>query len=377
MRILHVSDNSYPNIGGVERVVHEISKRQVELGHEVVVISQLETFSKSVLKIEKDGVRYLKVPKAIFPIYSRTFALSFSPDLIHLNSYLSSPLFTKSNAPVLRHIHDVYGELSKNYFSFINTNLMSTLERFLVKGFGYYILPSYSTFKKLRKIVGTKAQIWIVPNGVDLKIFHPRERGWLRKRIGVDRKDFVIGFVGRIAIGKGALDAFKASVPLLKEGNAQLVYIGPKDTVSTSGQRSAFSAIKYLSEKLGLKNKVFYLPPLRDEELACAYCDLDVLVLPSVSEGFGLTVLEAAACGTPSIVYDSGSLCELVENEKTGYIVPRGDVNSLTHALRKMKECENSEKQMMRNCCLKKAFLYDWKNVIERLFNVYASVLKR
>jgi glycosyltransferase involved in cell wall biosynthesis len=376
LKIVHITDNSYPNVGGVERVVHELAKRQMALGHRVLVISQCEKLSNVKTQVLRtDGVTYLKIPKPIFPYLSKKYVEKLSPDIVHLNSYLAADSFSSSTAiPVLRHVHDVYDALSEKYFGLKIGLFAPALERKWVAGFHNYLVPSSSTLRKLSRIIQPFSKVWVVPNGVDTRVFRFRDDKLLRKKLGLRSDDKIVGFVGRIAIGKGAVDAYTVSAPFLREGNVYLVYIGPKDTVNTSGQRAAYSIIRSRAERDRLSKKVFFIPPLSDCDLAAAYSDMDVLLLPSTSEGFGLCVLEAAACGTPSIVYRAGSLPEIVSNGKTGIIVPQGDLEGMSCALGKILRGEFVKEKFMERC-VNAAKIYDWETVALKVTKIYRELI--
>ncbi|PSO08459.1 hypothetical protein B9Q04_05455 [Candidatus Marsarchaeota G2 archaeon BE_D] len=378
LNILHVADNSYPSIGGVERVIHEVAKRQASMGHRVTVVSQLQNFSSlrpSTLQFE--GVTYVKLPRIVFPYLAFAYSERLNPDVVHLNSYLSSSFFSKwgIKEKVVRHIHDVYTSTFQKYFGVNIEHLASKLEKRWTERFDYYMVPSHSTKKKLSRLVGNHKKVWVIPNGVDTSVFRPRHEFLLKRRLGLKEHAKLVGFVGRIALGKGAFDTYLAVRPFLeRDKDTYLVYIGPSETLGTSGQKSALRKIIRQAVLDGLSSKLRYVPPLNDYELASAYSELEVLMLPSVSEGFGLSVLEAAACGTPSVVYDSGSLPELVDDGRTGLIVKRGDVHGLTLALGTILGDNRLREELSHNCVLK-AKRYDWDNVVSEVTSVYRQVL--
>lgn len=377
MKILHVADNSYPNIGGVERVVHELAKRQLKTGSVVAVISQWRDFRRlRVGCLYFEGVRYIMLPRLLFPYLAYAYAKRYCPDVVHLNSYLSSRFFSRDGIKkrVVRHVHDVYARVFRKYFGLNIEPLGSRLEKLWTEGFDYYVVPSQSTKKRLVGLVGGAKKVWVVPNGVDTQLFRPIRGFLFKRRLGLKDSAKIVGFVGRIAFGKGAFDAYLAARPLLaKRDDVYLVYVGPSDTLKTSGQRGALDKIARQAVRDGLSSKVLYVPPLGDQELASAYSDFEVLLLPSFSEGFGLSVLEAAACGTPSIVYDSGSLPELVDHGKTGIVVKQGDVGGLSAALEHvLSERKVREEFSLR--CLAKAKRYDWGRIVAQMYDVYQEV---
>jgi glycosyltransferase involved in cell wall biosynthesis len=373
MRILHVSDNSYPNIGGVERVVHELAKRQVRDGHKVLVVAGHENMYKA--RLQQDGVFYLKYPYYQLPLASKYHFRRFLPDLVHVNSYLSSPLYVLDSSRVVRHVHDVYLQSSNAYFSSGFANVARLLESTLLGSFRNYIVPSVSTYSKLASLLHKPSSIWIIPNGVDTTVFYPREKGWLKAKLSLPTNFQIVGFVGRLSVGKGALDALVAVAPLLKrKEKLALVFVGPPSTGKTSGQASAFPHILKFVKRFDLEKQVIFLPPLNDSDLAKAYSDMEVLLLPSSSEGFGLTVLEAAACGTPSVVYHTGSLPEVVKNETTGFIVRFKAIDQLTERVSQILD-EKVDADKIRGACVEWANRFSWNAVYSSVMRVYECLV--
>ncbi len=375
MRIIHISDNSYPTMGGVERVVHELAKEQTKNGHRVHVFSQHQQIGKlGTETFEYEGVSYTKLPRLTFPILASHYATCFRPNVVHLNSYLCAKSFKNwRTAPVLRHIHDVYGLNSELYFGFGVGMMTPTLERITVDGFESYLVPSESTSRKLRGILSRRKRIWTVPNGVDTQVFRPQPSGELRRRVCASDKSKIIGFVGRIAIGKGALDAYIASAPSLRRYDARLVYLGSSETVVSSGQASAAHLIRKYASRDGLLSKVAFILNPPDTVLARAYSDMDLLVLPSMSEGFGLAAVEAAACGTPCLAYDSGSLPEVIVDKVTGLIVKQGDLPSLAAHVERFASGDLSKEAFTENC-IKRGSSYDWKVLASRVDEIYSAL---
>lgn len=166
-------------------------------------------------------------------------------------------------------------------------------------------------------------------NGVDAARFHPTpERlttGWeLVGRHGVERGDFVIGFVGRLVGDKGIaelLDAFavvRSEVP-----RARLLLVG--DGLAGDGLSTA------LADRIRCTPRAHAVGAVRD--LAPYYATFDVLAFPSHREGFPNVPLEAGAAGVPTVGYRATGVVDAVDDGVTGLLCPRGDWHALARAV--------------------------------------------
>jgi sugar transferase (PEP-CTERM/EpsH1 system associated) len=148
----------------------------------------------------------------------------------------------------------------------------------------------------------------------------------LRRELGIDEKDFVIGFVGR-------LDPIK-NIPMLLDSMSRL---------RTDGQAAKCLIVGDGSEMPGLQERVRTLGIDRDVVFAGFRSDvsklnyiMDVFVLPSFSEGTSMALLEAMAAGVPVVATRVGGNTELIEDGISGYLVESDSVDELTTALEKI-----------------------------------------
>ena len=161
--------------------------------------------------------------------------------------------------------------------------------------------------------------------GVDLARFHPdpQERAVLRAETGVADVVPVFLFVGRLVRDKGVFDlvaafsALSALHPLW-----ELWMVGPDE----EGLQAALQAE---GERLGACIRWFGATPVPERYMATA----DVFVLPSYREGFGSVIIEAAACGIPSIAYRIDGVIDAIVDGHTGLFVDKSDVQGLSDAM--------------------------------------------
>jgi glycosyltransferase involved in cell wall biosynthesis len=162
-----------------------------------------------------------------------------------------------------------------------------------------------------------KKPIVCIPNGVELERFSPRSNG------AHCDEHTVIGCAARLIEGKGIEDAVRAlAQPRLAQATLRVAGDGPH-----------LEALQGLARSLGVDSRTEFLGTVLD--MPSFWRRTDVAVAPSttVVESFGMAAVEAMACGKPVVVTDNGGLAEVVVDEETGRVVPRGDVVALTAAL--------------------------------------------
>jgi glycosyltransferase involved in cell wall biosynthesis len=132
-----------------------------------------------------------------------------------------------------------------------------------------------------------------------------------------------------------------------------------------------------LVHDLGLHARVTFMENLRTEELVHQYNRAQVVVSPSLYEGFGLPAAEALACGTPVIATAAGALGEIVEDGVSGVIVPPGQVGPLAAAIRSMLEDPEQCRRMGLAGADRIRERFNWRRTAEQTVDLYGEVLGR
>ena len=106
------------------------------------------------------------------------------------------------------------------------------------------------------------------------------------------------------------------------------------------------SRYRGIAANLGLTDQVTFWGRLPDEELAAAYQQCDIFVMPSKKEGFGIVFLEAMRHGKPCVGGNHGGTPDVIEHERSGYLVNYGDVKSLANIIRRLADDEGLKREM-------------------------------
>ena len=203
--------------------------------------------------------------------------------------------------------------------------------------------------------------------GVDPLRFHPYAEGrqTVRHDLGIAPDAKVILFVGRLNRDKGMLDLATAFDAIAKHhADVVLLLVGAEEDVPFSRIQEICNA-----ECDRLHYVCFTSTPERYMAAADIFC------LPSYREGFGMTIIEAAACGVPAVASRIYGITDAVEDGKTGLLFPSGNVSALTQALLKLIT-ENELRQQMGNAARVRALeLFPSKMITEGMLALYGELL--
>ena len=171
----------------------------------------------------------------------------------------------------------------------------------------------------------------VILHGVDTTIFHPaQDKRALRDSLGLDPDAVMIGCFGRVRAQKGVDLLVRAALRLFPDRpRAQMVFTGritPDNEAFVAGLKSEIDAA-------GLTGRIRFLGELPWEDVVRHYQAMDLFAAPARWEGFGLTPLEAMACGVPVVATRVGAYDTLIREAETGSLVPPDDLDALTAAL--------------------------------------------
>lgn len=207
--------------------------------------------------------------------------------------------------------------------------------------------------------------IKIIYNGLDLDKFKD-----VKPRM---RRDFnltggpIIGTVARLVPEKGHEYAIKAMPGVIKEfPGAHLVIIGDGPLKEN---------LQRMSEELGVDEHVSFLG--YQVQVESLEADFDVFVLPSVSEGLGLALLEAMALGKPVVASEVGGIPEVVKNGISGLLVPPADEKALAQAIVSIlssKQRAYSLGEAARKAVYEK---FSARVMVERTMEIYDKILRK
>lgn len=197
--------------------------------------------------------------------------------------------------------------------------------------------------------------------GTDPVQFHPsRDTGSLRRRWDVGEAPLLLT-VARLVPHKGQDNVIRA-LAVLRHQFRDLRYV-------LVGEGHDEQRLRDLARELHVEDRVGFVGPMRDDELPEAYATSTLYVGISRidrevnAEGYGISFLEAAASGVPSVAGDSGGVRSAVRDGETGIVVPPESVEAITSAIRTMLVEEHRRKAMGTAARLAVETYYNWDRV--------------
>lgn len=212
----------------------------------------------------------------------------------------------------------------------------------------------------------------VVYHGIDTKSFTPaKNTADIKKRLGLP-KGKLIGCIGRIRSQKGT-DVFVDTMIKLLPDNPD--WYGVVLGRATASHQGFLNGLKDKVITAGLSDRILFADEVPVHEVASWYQALSLFIAPQRWEGFGLTPLEAMACGVPVIATKVGAFPELIIEGKTGYLTEAGDVDKMTAATAPLlkdpklraKFAKASRTHMVKN--------FDINVEANKLIEIYRSLL--
>jgi glycosyltransferase involved in cell wall biosynthesis len=192
-------------------------------------------------------------------------------------------------------------------------------------------------------LVGSGAvseRVHVIPNGIELEAFAARSdvAGGARAELGLSPDALVVGSVGRLAEVKGQNYLLEAIAKLPRSLPVVCLLVG-------DGPRRAH--LETIASHLRIEDRVRFLGYRNDIPIVMSA--LDVLVVSSeIPEAHSLTAIEALAAGKPVVGFDAGGLREVVAHGVTGLLVPPGDADALSQAIREILSAPDRGQEMGR-----------------------------
>ena len=208
--------------------------------------------------------------------------------------------------------------------------------------------------------------VFVIHNGIDRKRFYPSAsfRRQMRERYGV-RDKFVVGTVGRFHPVKDHFTLIRAFAQIARHlSHAVLILVGRGELESS---------YRKLCADLGISDRVLFVPPTSQVEQL--YNMFDVFVLSSRSEGCSNVLLEAMACGLPVIATRVGGNPELVEHERSGWLVPAGDVAALAGRMEAVENNPEKAREVGRQALERINSRFTLERTVERYERLYESLV--
>jgi glycosyltransferase involved in cell wall biosynthesis len=327
-----------PHTGGVSSHTYLLSQELVDRGDEVIVLTypnpRINNFDG--VKVFNAWAPNMKGLRGLFFSISSYFKLKqiikeYNIDLIHAHFIIPPGLVAVlSNNKNVKTAVTIHGS---DILILGKKPILKRLTRWVISKTDYIIVVNEKIKEQVEKLGVDKYKVFLTPNAVDIHRFNPKNL--LPKDVQLDNNKNSILFVGNLVFQKG-LDYLLEAKKILKN-ECELLIVG-------DGPLRGRLEKKVKEEKI---KDVIFLGERKDVEMIMPSADL--FVLPSISEGSPIAILEALASGTPIVATDVGGVAEIM-NFEVGEIVPPENSEILAKSIDKLLKDGNLRKKMGKNC---------------------------
>lgn len=372
---MNIGISCYPTYGGSGVVAAELGKALAERGHRIHFISyampiRLDGFMKNVVYHEVEISNY---PLFDFPLYTPALASKIVEvakfehlDILHAHyaiphatsAYLAKQILGKQDLKIVTTLHGTditlvglepsYQSVMK--FSIEQSDGVTAVSRFLKEK----TLTNYNINKDIE----------VIPNFVDKRKYHRFDVSSIRQNIARDDEKILV-HVSNFRPVKRVLDVIRVFDLVRRKVPVKLILVGDGPDRS---------ACEHMVRELDLGEDVRFFG--KQAEIVSLLCASDLFLMPSQSESFGLSALEAMACELPVVSSSVGGLPELVVHGETGYIAEIGDIERMAKYAIDLLLNETRYKYFAENSRKRAHELFDMERIVDQYEKYYQKVLE-
>jgi len=343
---------------GFEICIFSLSQQDIHLYDNVKNIKVVyNTFSKNLFQKPSSNILKLQYLTAMLRL-KRTIK-QFQPDIVHAHYASSYGLLG-----VLLHFQPlIISVWGSDVFEFpLKSAFHKKVLQYNLKHAGYIFATSLALAVEAKKY--THKPIEVTPFGIDTNVFKPFEVKSL-----FDKNDVVIGTIKSLETVYG-IDYLIKAFNILR-----LKHPGLPLRLLIAGSGSKEWQLKALANDLNLGSIVIFTGRIKFEDLPDYHNMITIFAALSLSESFGVAVLESSACGKPVVVSDVGGLPEIVEHNITGLIVPPANESEAAEAFEKLILDKRLQFELGMNGRNKVKANFNWNDNVKKMVELYKKVL--
>lgn len=221
-------------------------------------------------------------------------------------------------------------------------------------------------------------KITMIPCGINPEEMFPIDQQLARMQLKIPADEAVLLQLGRIVPRKGVDNVIRALAKLPYTGKkVRLIIVGGEAEICGQGPNPEIVRLKNITRELGLQADVTFTGRKSREELKYYYAAADIFITTPWYEPFGITPLEAMACGTPVIGAAVGGVKYSVQDGKTGALVPPQDPEALAAKITALLNDAPRLKEMGKNAIRRVQALFTWQHVANKMALVYEDIITR
>jgi teichuronic acid biosynthesis glycosyltransferase TuaC len=373
MRICLYTVTAHPKLGGQEAVVDALARHFTLLGHHAVVLVQMP---RAPLRPRDGELPYpvVRHPRFIstrrFVSFYRRWLIKLHArekfDVIHCHDvyptgYLAALAKPAMRVPIVITSHG--GDVKEDNVRIVKPGMRPKFIRAVESADALVSIGKF-TEEGYRKLSPNLPPIISIPNGIDLKPFEDSVTRPQRFDTSIESGKFLL-FLGRLARRKGVDLLLQAIARLSASSQLSCVIAGTGDEQN---------ALQALADQLGIGTRVNFVGRVEGTEKLWLLQNALCVVMPSrVWEAFPLVLIESFAAGKPVVGSDIPGIKDLIDDGKTGLLVPEESDEALANALGKIISQPQEAIRMGTNA-RRVAEYYSWDAIASRHISLYAKL---
>ncbi len=403
--IAFISEHASPlaTLGGVDTggqnvYVAQVAKYLVRKGYIIDVFTRWEDAEQPQIIDWQPGVRVIYIKAGPIEIISKENILGYMPEftlnmqkfikttgadyeLIHAHFFMSGMVAANLKAALdipfaitfhalghVRRIHQGNSDLFPAERLQIEEDIVQQADYIIAECpqdrddlINHYNAPSY-------KIV-------IIPCGFSHQEFYPIDKSLARRTLKLDANKHIILQLGRMVPRKGVDNVIRSLKYLNNKQAIQLVIVGGENEIPDPAQSPELSRLQKIAVEHGVEALIKFVGRKSREQLKFYYAAADIFISTPWYEPFGITPLEAMACGTPVIGSNVGGIKYTVVDGETGALVPPENPVALAAKIEQLVSNPSNLQQLGKNALRRVNNYFTWSHVTDKLSSLYVKIM--
>ncbi|MGD6831549.1 N-acetyl-alpha-D-glucosaminyl L-malate synthase BshA [Sutcliffiella halmapala] len=372
---LKIGITCYPTVGGSGVIATELGKLLAEKGHEIHFISSSMPFrlNKVYSNIYYHEVQVNQYSVFQYPPYDLALASKMAEvakreklDLLHVHYAIPHAvcayLAKKMTGDELKIVTTLHGTdiTVLGYDPSLNDMI-----RFGIEGSDVVTAVSESLVQQTYELLQPRAAIQTVYNFIDERVYYKKDKSDLKEQYGILPEEKVVIHVSNFRKVKRVEDVVQSFYRIQKKVASKLLLVGDGPEISV---------VCKMVKELGITDKVLFLGKQENVEDLLSISDLKLLL--SEKESFGLVLLEAMACGVPSVGTNIGGIPEVIEHGVTGFLSEVGDVENIADQAISILIDPDLHKRFSKNSIQRVKDRFSSRYIVEQYEDLYLKLIK-
>lgn len=285
------------------------------------------------------------------------------PDIVHCHGFKASlicrPAAFFASCSCVYTVHNFVLSGRGN----VSRKLIGTLEKLMAGKTAAVITVSNALKDEMVKNMGVDTgKVYVVHNAKP--VLNNGNRDKTRKLHGITEKDILVGTVARLVPSKG--------IDLLIEAMAGIFSAYPDAKLLIAGSGPDEGRLRHIAETSGLNGRIIFAGQISNIE--DYYAAFDYFVLPTMSEGLGISVMEAMSAGLPVIASETGGIPELITHMKNGLLVKPGSKDEISKALLLLLQNRNVASEFGRQAAAASSMMFTEEDMVKETIDIFKQV---